>query len=350
MSRRQWAALRAVGGLAVVAALLWWLGPGPFLRGLRSVDGWSLVLAMAIGGITTLAAAWRWTVVAGGLGVRIPLPRAVAAYYQSQFLNATLPGGILGDVHRAVENGRDSGDLGLGVRAVMWERIVGQAVQLVLALATFLVLPAPVRAVVPVLLTVIAVATVITGAVRVVCRAAVGQRESTTLPGRFLRATGSDLRVVLGPGSWPKTVVASVMVVVGHLATFLIAAHRVDPAAGPVRVLPLAMLVLLAAALPLNVAGWGPREGVAAWAFGAAGLGTEQGAAIATGYGVLVIASCLPGAVALVVTRWRRARQPRAVARAGVGASQAAASPARRTSIGAPRPHRTSGRTEAGCG
>ncbi|MGJ3561879.1 hypothetical protein ACR6C2_41015 [Streptomyces sp. INA 01156] len=29
-------------------------------------------------------------------------------------------------------------------------------------------------------------------------------------------------------------------------------------------------------ALPLNVGGWGPREGVAAWAFGAAGLGAGR--------------------------------------------------------------------------
>ena len=45
------------------------------------------------------------------------------------------------------------------------------------------------------------------------------------------------------------------------------------------------MLVLLAMVVPLNVGGWGPREGVAAWAFAAAGWGAAQGVAAATAYG-----------------------------------------------------------------
>lgn len=312
----------------MVVALLWWLGPGPFLQGLRSLDGAAVALAMLLGVVTTAAASWRWTVVAGGLGVRIPLPRAIAAYYQSQFLNTALPGGVLGDVHRAVENGRDNGDLGRGVRAVVWERTAGQAVQVMLASAIFLALPSQVRPAVPVLLAVavvVAAAVVIGGAAR--------RPESTAWPARLLRAIRSDLRdAVLACGVWPRVGAASVVVVAGHLATFLIAAHSVVPAAGVRQVLPLAMLVLLAAALPLNVAGWGPREGMAAWAFGAAGLGSEQGAAVATAFGVLVIASCLPGAVTLVVTRWRRARQ---VPDAGVSVR---------------RPRGASGRTEVGCG
>ena len=59
--------------------------------------------------------------------------------------------------------------------------------------------------------------------------------------------------------------------------------------APPSQLLPLALLVLLAMAVPLNIGGWGPREGVAAWAFGAAGLGAAQGVATAVAYGVLAL-------------------------------------------------------------
>ena len=45
-----------------------------------------------------------------------------------------------------------------------------------------------------------------------------------------------------------------------------------------------------------SVAGLGPREGVAAWAFGAAGLGAQQGVATAVVYGVMVLVASLPGA------------------------------------------------------
>jgi hypothetical protein len=63
----------------------------------------------------------------------------------------------------------------------------------------------------------------------------------------------------------------------------------------------------------MNIGGWGPREGMAAWAFGAAGLGAEQGVATATVYGVLALAATLPGA-SLIAAAWlrrhRRARRP----------------------------------------
>jgi len=53
--------------------------------------------------------------------------------------------------------------------------------------------------------------------------------------------------------------------------------------------------------VPANVAGWGPREGVAAWAFAATGLGASAGITAATAYGVLVLLAALPGAVVLLV-------------------------------------------------
>ena len=79
-----------------------------------------------------------------------------------------------------------------------------------------------------------------------------------------------------------------------------------------------------------NVAGWGPREGVTAWVFGAAGLGAAQGVATAVVFGVMVFVASLPGAVVLVVAWLRRAgvRRGRAAARApgtvGVGRDGAA--------------------------
>jgi hypothetical protein len=60
------------------------------------------------------------------------------------------------------------------------------------------------------------------------------------------------------------------------------------------------LLALTGAALP-NVGGWGPREGVTAWAFAAAGLGAASGVATAVTYGVMVFVASLPGAVVLVL-------------------------------------------------
>ena len=60
------------------------------------------------------------------------------------------------------------------------------------------------------------------------------------------------------------------------------------------QLLPLAFISIMAMVLP-NIGGWGPREGVTAWAFSAAGLGAGPGAATAVAYGVMVLAASLPG-------------------------------------------------------
>lgn len=135
ISRSIWTWARLAGGAAILAVLVWRVGAGPFVDGLRLTTGWALAAAMAITSLTTLCCAWRWSLVAGGLGVDVPLRTVVSAYYRFQFLNSTLPGGVIGDVHRGVLHGHAVGDLGRGLRSVAWERASGQAVQALLTVA-----------------------------------------------------------------------------------------------------------------------------------------------------------------------------------------------------------------------
>jgi glycosyltransferase 2 family protein len=144
-ARRAWAWARVLGGVAVLAVLLWRVGTGPFLDGVRMIHPWVLAAAVAIGALTTTSSACRWTLIARCLGVDLPLRPALAAYYRSQFLNTTLPGGVIGDVHRALRHGRDIGDLPLAVRAVVVDRLAGLIVTLILAAALLTALPSPVR-------------------------------------------------------------------------------------------------------------------------------------------------------------------------------------------------------------
>ena len=112
---------------------------------------------------------------------------------------------------------------------------------------------------------------------------------------------------LLARGAWRRIALASALVVAGHALTFLIAARAAGTTAPPSRMVPIALFVVMAMVLP-NFGGWGPREGVAAWLFGAAGLGAGQGVATAVVYGVMVFVACLPGAVVLVVSWFRRTR------------------------------------------
>lgn len=314
MSRTLWAWARLLSGASILAVLVWRLGTGPFLDGVRTIDGWSLAAATGIAVLTTVCCAWRWSLVARGLGIGVPLRAAVAAYYRSQFLNTTLPGGVLGDVHRAVRHGRDIGDVGRSLRAVAWERSAGQVVQVALAMIVLLALPSPVRSSMPVVAT-----AVVTGALGAVLLSRALPHGRPSRWARTLRTAAADIRDgLLARRVWPGVVLASAVVVAGHTATFLIAARTAGSTASLVRMLPLALLVLLAMAVPTNVGGWGPREGVAAWAFGVAGLSADQGVATAVVYGVMVLVASLPGAGVLVAAwphrdSWRphRADPPR---------------------------------------
>ena len=257
--------LKAALAAGTLAFLVWHVGTGPFLDGLRAVDAGALAAAAGLAVLTTVCCAWRWKVVARDLGDDLPLGTAVTSYYRSLFLNVTLPGGVVGDVHRGISH---------GLRAVVWERSAGQVVQIALTVAVLLVLPSPLGTTVPLVAAVLLVA------------CAVLAWRSELLAGR----------------AWPTVTIASALIVAGHVVTFLIAARTAGVTAPLSQMLPLALLVLLGAALP-NIGGWGPREGVTAWAFAAAGLGASVGVATAVVYGVMVFVATLPGAAVLLLAR-----------------------------------------------
>ena len=226
---------------------------------------------------------------ARGLGLQLPFPAAVAAYYRSVFLNLTLPGGVVGDVHRGVSHGRHARDIGLALRAVAWERTAGQFVQAALTVTVLVALPSPARSSIP-LVGVALVATVI--AVALVGRARTGGGSRWA---RLRTAIAGDLRdALLARRAWPAIVLASALVVVGHAVSFVIAARTAGATAPLSLLVPLALLVMLAMVLP-SVAGWGPREGAAAWAFAAAGLGAGQGVATPGGANLGTFSAAVAG-------------------------------------------------------
>lgn len=285
-------------GTAIIAVLLLRFGPAPFVDAFRRLDGWALTAAIAVAAGSTVCAAYRWRVVAAGLGVPVGWGRAVRAYYASQFLNATLPGGVLGDVHRGLRQGRQGQPIGRSLRAVAWERALGQTVQVLLTVAVLAAVPSPLRPPLPVAIAVMAAAGLLVAAVLLLARRRHHHRGGTSRAARTVAADWRGIRCQ--QMALPRIGIASAGAVCGHVAVFLLAARSVAPHLAVGMLLPLALAVLLIAALPVNVAGWGPREGAAAWAFGWAGLGAAQGLSISVLYGVLALVGSLPGAVLLV--------------------------------------------------
>lgn len=296
-STSTWA--RLLGGAAILAVLVVQLGADPFVDGVRHTDATAILVALVVTAGTTWCCAWRWSLLSTGLDVAVPVRTAYRLYYRSQLLNATLPGGVLGDLHRGLDHGRTTGALGRGLRSVVWDRAAGQLVQAALAASAVLLLPTAVRADVGWLLLAV---------LGVVAVAAV------VVPQLVRRALAADLHAVHAVrGVWPRVVLASALAALGHAVVFVVAARSAGVTMPITHLVALALVVLLASALPLNVAGWGPREGATAWLFAAAGLGAATGISVAVVYGVVSLLATLPGLLTLV-PRGVRAPEPAEVA------------------------------------
>ena len=221
------------GGAAILAVLVWRLGTGPFLDGMRTVDGWALAAAAGIGVLTTVCCAWRWRLVARGLGVACRCPRRSPPTTARSSSTRRSRAASSATCTAASATGATCSDVGRGLRAVVWERAAGQVVQAVLDRR---------------------------GAARAAVAGALGRcrwwRSRSSLRRRvgvvLVARRGPAAALPLGAASargrrptsatgcspaarWPGIVLASSVVVAGHAATFLIAARTagVDRAAAP---------------------------------------------------------------------------------------------------------------------
>jgi uncharacterized membrane protein YbhN (UPF0104 family) len=299
--RGLWPLVRVVAGVGILVALVVRLGAQAFVDGLTAIGVGSVLAALALGLLTTVASAARWCIVARGLGLRLPLAAAVSDCYRAVFLNSVLPAGVLGDVHRAVGYGRSIGDVGRGVRVVAIERVTGQLAIIVVGLGVLLASrPTLLGAMVPGRsggAELLAVLVALGAALLWTARHPRAARIRTALRSACTEARSG----ALSRSTWPGLLALSVVTLAGYLALFFVAARVAGSHASLGELLPLLVLGLLAMALPLNIGGWGPREGVMAVAFGAVGLGAAQGLTTAVVYGVLSLIACLPGAVVLLL-------------------------------------------------
>lgn len=339
----------AAGVLALLAARF---GSQPFIDAFRAVDPLTLAAAVGVTAVTTVSCAYRWCAVATGLGVPVRFGRAVPAYFRSQLLNSTLPGGVLGDVGRGLRQYGEGQPRGRALRAVVWERSLGQAVQVLLAVTVLVLVPSMLRARVwpdglaaePMstggLVLRVAIPVVLLLALVSAILVTLHRRARRPRPGHDVRAfdlsehdvsepdlSAPDVPEPHHPGTGRRNrgivadwrgirrvrrglaviALTSAVAVGGHVTVFLLAAHSVNPDLPLTTLVPSALLVLVVGALPVNLAGWGPREGAAAWVFGLAGLGGSQGLAVSVLYGMLALLGTLPGLVVLLARRRRAA-------------------------------------------
>ena len=324
--------LPALFSLSLLAALYAALDIGALRAALAAPSPLWLALALVLSVPQMALSAWRWQLTAASLDAPLPFRHAFAEYYLGSFLNQVLPGGVLGDAHRAWRHARrpiaanpahdaklrtsthsgagselraDSA-AGSGPRSSAWlavllERSSGQVAMLLCALATLLFSP-----------TIAHVLGALSGRLRelgtgpapvalglgalVVLVMALILRRSTLLH-TFAHAVH---RALLAPALLWRQLLSSLALATSYIAVYFCCTRMLGIDTPASTLLALIPWVLLAMAIPLSMAGWGLREGAAALLWAAAGLEVSQGVAISIAYGTVVLTSTLPGAWVLL--------------------------------------------------
>ncbi|WP_411836987.1 lysylphosphatidylglycerol synthase transmembrane domain-containing protein [Paracoccus sp. ME4] len=286
-----------------VMTLLWFgLDGRQALRLLAQADPFWLGAAMLALTVQTVLSALRWRVTARQLDQSIPMTRAIGEYYLAQVVNQSLPGGVLGDAGRAVRARHQAGLRRAGA-AVAIERLAGQvSLFLVLAVGALTVTVMPGGLTLPTWVMGL-IGTLMAGAVAlIVVLAGVGQLGGRA--GGMVRDLRRALRVtLLAPGALPRQLALNLSITVVNLAAFAFCARATGTVLSPSEAAVLVPLILLTMILPLTVSGWGLREGAAAALFPLVGASAQAGLAASLAFGLVFLASSLPGVLVLLAQR-----------------------------------------------
>lgn len=291
-------ALRAAAAVALLGLVIGWVGPARIAGQLRGVSiAWfSAAFVSAIA--ANLLSAWRWGLIVRALGVRATFGQLASAYAQGIAVNTVLPGATLGgDALRALRLAQGGGD-GLAAGAsVILDRASGLWVLCALSLLAAAVLLGlrPQTSALPSALSlpvVASLALLLLALLSLPFVIAPGVAPAREGPRRRLH----EVRVLLHArrSAMLRSLLPSAGVQLMSAATLWLCAHAAGADIGPLPVLAVAAPVFLAAAIPMSIGGFGPREAVAVVAFPWVGAAPEAGVAAALLYG---LAAALQGAL-----------------------------------------------------
>ncbi|QUS36391.1 lysylphosphatidylglycerol synthase transmembrane domain-containing protein [Falsirhodobacter algicola] len=284
-----WRVARLAVPLLILGALWIFADGEQILHQLRNADPFWLIGAVLIVNLQTMLCAWRWKMTANRLGQILPLRIAITEYYLAQFVNQTMPGGVAGDVARAVRVRGDS--MRTSGAGVAIERISGQVGML---------------------------AIMVTGLALAMAHGDVPWRIGATPFGIGLGiAAALPLVYVLLPQRmrdtirlgildiWPRQSVLGLAIAACNILAFAFCGHAIGADLAPVAAAALVPVILSAMLIPASVAGWGFREGAAVLFLPVAGVGPQAAIATSVAFGAMALIAASPGAFFL-----RRPRVP----------------------------------------
>ncbi len=267
---------------------------------LAGLSFWPLLAAAGLIGLQTIVVVtWRWEKILSKIDRTYAPWRLAGIVMVSLFFNQVLPSTVGGDGMRMWLLRRQGRPLGAAVRSVIMDRVLGLLGLLLLSFAGALGMlwlrpdSAPVWGVLVIGL----------GGVAAITGAPLLLRLSAWLPFEGLRRNLETVAKELG-ALWREKALLGLLVavsVLGHLLLSLaiwctgLGIGVSFPLAQSLAVLP---AVLLAASLPISIAGWGVREGGMVVGLGLLGVATSDAALVSVFFGLLMLAFGAAGGLA----------------------------------------------------
>ncbi len=283
-------ALKLLTALLLLGLLFAGFDGGQAWSLLRAADPVWLAASLVALTLQTLLSAWRWQFTANRLGQRLTLGRAIREYYLGQVVNQSLPGGVLGDAGRAYRARHDGGLRRAGA-AVVVERALGQMALLAIMVTAFLLYRGP------------QLPSAITGLIGAICLGAAVIGAALLIPGRWRAWVHITRPALVGRGTLPLQVCLNLAIAGMNIAAFAFCAHATGTPLAATEAALFVPLILLTMIIPVTISGWGLREGAAATLFPVIGASASAGLAASTAFGLLFLASTLPGLLVLALRR-----------------------------------------------
>ncbi len=285
--------LRVLGTVALLAFTAWWVDVEAVLQTLRGARVAPLGLALLVSVPLALVLAGRWCFTARRMGIDLPLGVAVREYYVSMLINRVVPGGVTGDVGRALQSGRRNPQAkGAAARSVVLERLSGQISLWLVVLVGLVVWGAETGA--RVALIVLAAAFAV-GLVVVLLMGNPAVARSRV--GHWWSAGLTEAReAFVDRGAWISQLGLSLLSVAVLVVMYSACVQAIGASLRLSQLIFIAPTLLALTTLPLSVGGWGVREAASAVLFEVAGLDPSAGVAASAAFGAVNLVAALPGA------------------------------------------------------
>ena len=296
-----------IAALALLIAVIWRFDPARIAASLASADPLYVVIGLLLVQVQIVLSALRWRFTAARLGQDLAILQAIGDYYLGTLLNQLLPGGMAGDAVRAVRNrAQGAGGWKKPAQAVLFERIAGQGVFLLVAAFGIILWPLLDGAAMPQDLRHMLTGFSVFVALLVLAAFFLLRFPPKTIAAQLGKLKTALAEVFLKDRAWVVQAAYSVVIVASYIAMFLLASAAVGapmPMLAAVTAIPLCLLTML---IPATIAGWGAREAAAAALWPLFGYTASDGIAASILYGILALAGAAPGIAFILLALFKR--------------------------------------------